>query len=216
MKQLLILAAAFLIAMSVSAIEIDPDLMTAEGSWVLQGDRLVQTDEGAPRAKFAIPYPQYGLTTYEFNVRYEGGVLEDGHGGFGIHIFADRVKKGRAWGAGESWLLWLNYDQEPRGINSGLSAQVYRSVSNSRMDLIADYDLNWALDNLSEMGLGVEDILSRTVTIKLTVDSRTGEVTFFDPFAEDYTYRFTLPIDEPLMGTLVVLRSNGMGISFAQ
>jgi hypothetical protein len=216
MKHFLIFVLLIASTLSLGAIEIDPVLSAAEGEWELDGERLLQSDPDSPRAKFAVSYPQAGPTEYVFNVRYEGGVLEDGHGGFGIHIFADEVKRGRAWGAGESWLLWLNYDVAPEGIAPGLSAQVYRSVNNSRMDLLADYDLNWALQNMSDIGLTLDDLLSQTVTIRLSVDPASGEVVFHDPFSEGYVYRFTLPMDSRSIGSMVVLRSNGMRISFAQ
>lgn len=216
MKKLIVLISAMLVLAPLTALDINPATMTAEGEWEIQGERLVQVQPGAPRAKIAIPYPQNGVAEYEFTVRYEDGVLEDGHGGFGIHIFADNVKYDRAWGVDDSWLLWINYDVEPVGISSGLSAQVYKSVSNSRMDLVADYDMNWALDNMEKIGLGMNDLFGGIVPIRFTVDSQSGEVIFDDPFSQDYVYKFTLPIEQPLEGSMVVLRSNGMALSFGQ
>lgn len=216
MKRILTLIAAFLIVLPVFSLEIDPGSMTGEGSWEINGDRLYQTDGDAYRAKLAIAYPQMGSSSYEFTVKYEEGVLEDGHGGFGIHIFADSFLKGRAWGVDGSWLLWLNYDENAEGVNSGLSAQVYKSKNHSSMDLIADYDLNWALDNLNEKGITVEELLRDTVNMKIDVNARTGLVKFYDPFSEGFYYEFTLPIEEPLSGKYVVLRTNGMELSFGR
>jgi len=216
MKRILIIMLIAFTLLPVISQDIDPETMTCEGSWEIKGDRLYQTDMDAYRAKMAIPYPQMGLAVYDFNVKYEGGVLEDGHGGFGIHIFSDSYFVGRSWGVDGSWLLWLNYDEAPTGIHSGFSAQVYKSHGYSRMELIADYDLNWALENLDEKGLSIEDYLEDAVNIKIKVNSRNGEVKFYDPFAENYVYTFTLPIEEPLSGKYVVLRSNGMKISFGK
>ena len=123
---------------SLSAIDLD----FAYGKWAVIGDRLYQSDLKAGMARVDIPAPQAGMMVYEFNVRYEDGGTDDMHAGFGIHIFVDKPSGGKSWGNGESYLLWINYDENAKEITKGLSAQIYKSLSHSKMELIADIDLN--------------------------------------------------------------------------
>jgi hypothetical protein len=151
---------------------------------------------------------------YEFNARYESGA-EDGHGGFGVHLFVDSAYNAASWGAGKSYLLWLNYDENPlrnSGIPAGLSAQVYRSLSNSSMTLVDSVNLNDFTYLLTDYNL------SQPVPVKLWVDGSTGEVRVYDPTDPDLSYYFYFyvdPRDVPLRGDWVVLRTNGMKLSFA-
>ena len=127
-----------------------PEHQFAAGRWNFVGTRLFQSDIKAGLAKVNIRAPQSGPMQYEFNVRYEDG-LQDGHGGFGIHIFGDSAYNGASWGAGKSYLIWINYDEKPvtPGFIRGFSAQVYRSRTNSVMDLVQSYDLNQYLPYIS-------------------------------------------------------------------
>ena len=84
----------------------------SSGNWTISGGRVYQNDANARLAKVNIRAPQSGSMLYEFTVRYEGG-SEDGHGGFGIHLFGDTVVNTVSWGSGNSYLLWLNYDENP-------------------------------------------------------------------------------------------------------
>jgi hypothetical protein len=190
-----------------------PDHRFASGNWSLDGDRLYQRDIHAPLAKVNIRAPQSGPMIYEFNVRYEAGV-EDGHGGFGIHVFADKVYNGPSWGSGKSYLLWLNYDESPRagsGIPSGLSGQVYRSLGNSYMTLEESVDLNGYVPFLEGNNLFQE------VPIKIWVNGETGEIRVYDPTDEEltsYYYFFMEPRDIPVLGEWAALRTNGLSLSF--
>jgi hypothetical protein len=188
-----------------------PEHHFASGNWVMTGDRLFQNDANARLAKVNVRAPQSGPMYYEFNVRYEGGT-EDGHGGFGIHIFADNVIHRASWGSGTSYLLWLNYDENPvtPGIHRGLSGQVYRSYSNSRMELVESFDLNefvpfLTLENLRD-----------PIPVLIRADGNTGEVRIYDPTDPDmldYFY-FFLPTRN-LRGNWVSLRTNGIRLSFS-
>jgi hypothetical protein len=189
-----------------------PEYRFAAGSWSFVGDRLYQNDARAGLAKVNFRAPQSGPMLYEFNARYESGA-EDGHGGFGLHVFADNVYDGPSWGSGKSYLLWLNYDENP--INSriprGLSAQVYRSYTNSRMELVESVDLNeyanlLTVDNLSY------------VPFRIAVDGTSGEVRVYDPTDPNLSsyYYFNISGRElPLRGNWAVLRTNGIRLSFA-
>ena len=143
---------------------------TGSGSWTFIGDRLYQNDTRAGLAKMNLRVPQSGPMIYEFDVRYEAGI-EDGHGGFGIHIFADNVVNVASWGSGSSYLLWLNYDANPvtRGFPSGFTAQVYRSFNNSSMDLVDTFDLNEYTDFLT-----YENWVSRAVPARIWADGSSG------------------------------------------
>lgn len=187
-----------------------PQHQFAAGKWAMVGDRLFQNDANERLAKVNLRAPQSGPMIYEFNARYESGI-EDGQGGFGLHIFANNVVPFASWGSGESYLLWLNYDENPvtRGFPKGFTAQVYRSVSNSRMELIESFDLNQYANLLTY------ENCANPVPGKIWVDGNTGEVRVYDPTdpaLQDYFY-FYLPARN-LRGDWVSLRTNGLKLSF--
>jgi hypothetical protein len=212
MKRFIFLALAAGLSVSLFAQVQLPEYHFASGNWGLAGPRLYQNDAGARLAKVNIRIPQSGPMIYDFNARYEDGV-QDGHGGFGIHIFTDSAYNGASWGAGRSYLLWLNYDEAPitRGIPRGFSAQVYRSVSNSRMDLIESVDLNRYLPLLTW------DNLSNSIPFRIWVNGDSGEVRVYDPSDPDLANYFYFYIDRkdlPLKGNWIALRTNGIKLSF--
>ncbi|AEF80523.1 hypothetical protein [Leadbettera azotonutricia] len=189
-----------------------PEYHFASGSWGFQGPRLYQNDAKARLAKVNLRIPQSGPMIYEFNARYEDGV-QDGHGGFGIHIFGDSAYNGASWGAGKSYLLWLNYDEKPltRDIPAGFSAQVYRSTTNSRMELVQSVSLNQYLPLLTW------DNLSYSIPFRIWVNGDTGEVRVYDPSdpnLANYYYFYIDRKDLPLRGNWAALRTNGIKLSF--
>ncbi|MDR1445141.1 MAG: hypothetical protein LBI94_09720 [Treponema sp.] len=210
MKRLVLLLLVLAVSGVLYAQVVVPNYSVASGSWNLSGGRLYQNDEKAGLAKVNIRVPQEGAMLYEFNARYEDGA-EDGHGGFGIHVFGDQVINAPSWGSGNSYLLWLNYDENPgNSIPSGLSAQVYRSYSHSYMELVDSVDLNEYVTDVYE-----ED-LDYPVPFKILVDGSTGEVRVYDP-RDPYAY-FYYDIDlkgTALKGEWVALRTNGVKLSFA-
>ena len=212
MKRIVLVLALLAVGTFVFAQVNLPEHRFVSGNWGFSGQRLYQNDARAGLAKMNIRVPQQGAMLYEFDVRYEGGA-EDGHGGFGLHIFVDAAYNAVSWGAGQSYLLWFNYDEKPlnKDIPAGLSAQVYRSYDNSRMDLVDSYDLNYYADLLTD------DNLSQPVPFRITVDGDTGEVRVYDPTLTDGTY-YLLNLDRrdlPLRGDWVVLRTNGIQMSFS-
>ena len=186
-----------------------PEHHFAAGNWSLVGDRLYQNDIRSGLAKTNMLIPQSGPMIYEFNVRYEDGI-EDGHGGFGLHIFANDVYHGASWGSGTSYLLWLNYDENPitAGIPKGFSAQIYRSTSNSAMELIDSFDLNEFAYLLT-----YENCVENSVPVKIYVDGNTGEVRVYDPTDLETYYNTFLPTGN-LRGNWISLRTNGIKLSF--
>jgi hypothetical protein len=190
-----------------------PEHTFASGSWSFIGSRLYQNDAETGLAKVNFKVPQSGIMLYKFNVRYEGGA-EDGQGGVGIHIFMDNAVNRASWGAGKSYLLWLNYDDEPlsKDIPAGLSAQVYRSVNNSRMELListplAEYERFLTKENLK-----------LTLSFTIVANGDTGEVRVYDPTDPNnkkYFFFFMDKKDLPIKGSYAALRTNGIKLSFA-
>ncbi|MDR0447077.1 MAG: hypothetical protein LBH07_00240 [Treponema sp.] len=210
MKRLVLFVVVFGIGVSLFAQIQLPEHYFAAGNWTFTGNRLYQNDATAGLAKVNMRIPQSGPMIYEFNVRYEDGI-QTGQGGFGIHVFADDVYNGPSWGSGTSYLIWLNYDENPvlPGFPKGFTAQVYRSYSNSRMDLIESFDLNEFEDLLTFEN--VKDPLP----VKIWIDGNTGEVRIYDPSdipLEEYFY-FYLPTRN-LRGNWISLRTNGLKMSF--
>ncbi len=209
MKKLILLAVLLSVIIILPIYSLAPiGYKYAYGQWNLVGDRLVQSDLKAGMARVDIPYPQAGIVTYQFNVRYEKGVEDDAHAGFGIHIFVDKPAKGKAWGNGKSYLLWLNYDENAKGITKGLSAQVYKSLSNSKMELVADIDLN------KYAYLLTEENLHTIVPVKMVVNGFNGDVKIYDPTDPNYVYVFNLGNTASLKGSFISLRTNSASFSF--
>jgi len=190
-----------------------PEHYPIAGTWSESGGRLYQNDEKARLAKVNIPVVQNSpAMLYEFDARYEGGA-EDGHGGFGLHLFVDAALSSESWGAGHSYLLWLNYDKNPRdkNIQPGLSAQIYRSYSNSWMELVESFDLNKYVPLLTE------ETLAKPIHFKIIADANTGEIRIYNPADNNNSY-YILNMDKrvlPIKGDWIVLRTNGIKMSFA-
>jgi hypothetical protein len=213
MKRLVLFLLLIGMAVSLFAQVQLPVYRFASGNWSLVGTRLYQNDAKARLAKVNIQIPQKGPMIYEFNARYENEGIEDGHGGFGLHIFADSVYNGASWGSGKSYLLWLNYDENPvsADIPKGFSAQVYKSLSNSQMELVQSVSLNQYLPLLT-----VENV-TNPVSFRIWVNGDTGEVRIYDPSDPNMANYFYLYIDTkdvPLGGNWIALRTNGIKLSF--
>lgn len=184
------------------------NISPAYGDWQMSGSRLYQNDLNAGMAKASLPVEQKGTMVYEFSVKYVDGI-QDGMGGFGIHVFVDKPAAGKAWGEGESYLLWLNYDENPvsSDVPAGLSAQIYKSDSDSRMSLVQAVSLK-----------SIEPVIAKymnySLPVKLVIDSKTGMAKIYDPFKENYVYKFALGTDFPADGDFVSLRTNSLGVSF--
>jgi len=210
MKKLLVVMVAAVLSVPVFAQVQLPEYHFASGSWSFVGPRLFQNDQKAPLAKVNIKIPQSGPMVYVFNAKYESGA-EDGHAGFGIHLFADKAYPKASWGSGKSYLLWLNYDEKPlsKAIPKGFSAEVYRSVNNSRMDLVQAVDLNRYAYLLTP------ENLAKPITLKLWMDGNTGEVRVYDPTDPTYYYYFNIDKkDVPMKGSWIALRTNSVKMSF--
>ncbi|MDR2783522.1 MAG: hypothetical protein LBB48_06765 [Treponema sp.] len=208
----------FLLAIGVAATAFAqndlPEYQFAVGTWEIIEGRVFQKDAATRLAKANVKVPQSGAMLYEFDVRYESG-LEDGQGGFGVHIFADNAIKRPSWGVGKSWLLWLNYDKNPlknSGIQAGLSGQVYRSVNNSTMELVQSVDLNRYVPLFTQEGS------PNLVSFKIYANGDTGEIRVYDPTDSTGANYYYFTIDKkylPLKGDWVVFRTNGVSLSFA-
>jgi hypothetical protein len=213
MKRFILFVLVMVIAMPIFAQVEVPEYTFASGSWRFIDSRLYQNDDKASFARANFKVPQSGIMLYEFDLRYEGGA-EDGHGGVGIHIFMDSAVNRATWGAGKSWLLWLNYDTKPvsKDIPAGLSAQVYRSISNAQMDLVHSISL------ASYERFLTKENLASPITFRIIANGDTGEVRVYDPTDPNNRKYFYFIIDKkdlPLKGGFVALRTNGMKVSFA-
>jgi len=204
----------------------DPnEWIPAAGSWRAVGNALVQTDTGELLARADREAPHAGVYELEFNVRYQDGgyrSLEaarqgEFHGGFGIHIGADEVPLGsRTWGAGESYLLWLNLDTRSRTAieypeHYGMRAQVYRSESSTEMELVENVDI------AEMLGLSVADLepfLHMDVPVRLRVDNRSGEVRVYDPTMPN-VYAWLELEPGTLNGRYISLRTNSLSAGFS-
>lgn len=218
------------------------------GDWVVRAGRLVQqdSDEVLARADRMVP-AQSGEYEIEFTIRYvDGGYasmqdMAQGiyHAGFGIHIGVENPALGRSsWGAGDSYLLWLNLDTRPETRRNapehyGLRAQVYRSTSNTAMTLMRDPALArdaelsryivrdyMSIDLVAALrawgvNFSINDLgryLNSDVPINIRVNPRTGRVGVLDPTAP---VRFYFNVDPAVLrGNYVSLRTNKLAASY--
>jgi hypothetical protein len=208
MKKTLILIAVIVMTAGMVFADSHGLFGTPEGNWSMTGGRLYQRDAKAPRAKAWVTAPQNGSMVYEFTMRYEGGG-EDGHGGVGLHILADKTATGKSWGLGDSWLLWLNYDENPvsRQIPRGVSAQVYKSTDNSKMDLVTSVSLA-PYAALLAANLYVD------IPMKLTFQADRGRIIIADPTGATAGWYVDLPGARGDKGMYVAVRTNGVSASF--
>mgnify|MGYP006283602655 CR=1 FL=1 len=254
MKKFVLTVAILLMAVSLVSAQRVNDSFSSMGSWrpgygnwSIQSGRLVQSNTQTGLARIERRASQSGVYELEFTIRYvDGGYKSQAdlsrgeyHAGFGIHVGVEDPALGEmAWGAGESYLLWLNLDtrEETRRNHPehyGFRAQVYESESNSRMSLARsslirqnadlrrvteeDYvsvDIIAALRNMG-VDLSVNDLmrfLDRDVPINIRVNTRNGEIGVLDPTAP---VRFWFPVDpEILEGDYFSLRTNSLAASF--
>ena len=210
MKKLLFMLICFTVLFTSSVFANDLRVKPTYGSWKISSSELSQTSLNAGMAKANIYVPQKDTMVYEFKAKYIDG-LQDGRGGFGIHVFVDKPAAGKAWGEGESYLLWINYDENPVSSSTpkGLSAQIYKSDSNSRMNLVQSVSLS-ALEPMLSQYLGY------TLPVKLMIDGNSGMARIYDPFKTDVYYTFSLSRDTPLKGDYVSLRTNSLGVAFSR
>jgi len=183
------------------------DASSSYGGWKTSGGRLQQSDVVNPLTKINFRVPQSGEMEYTFDVRYEGGGVEDRKAGFGLQVFVDKAHTGKSWGNGDSWLLWLNYDEKASYGGKGFRAQVYRSKSDTNMVILEDY--NVPLDD----SVLTDAQLDTVVPAKIVVNGNTGEVKVWDPTVSNRYYRFYLP-EAPGRGSYVSLRTNSLAASF--
>lgn len=217
------------------------------GDWTVQGGRLHQRSTNATMARIDRRVDQSQPYELEFTIRYQDGGarnqadFDNGifHAGFGIHLGVDSpALRGTSWGAGNSYLLWLNLDtrEETRRTNPehyGFRAQVYRSTSNTSMSLMRDPALAqdpelsryvvgdfMSIDiiaALREWGVNVsiDDLamaLDVDVPVNIRVNPQTGEIGVLDPTAP---IRFSFQVDPAVLrGNFVSLRTNKLAVSY--
>jgi len=210
MKKALLLLICLTVVLSTSVFAESMNIKPTYGDCKLSSSQLTQKNLSAGMAKANINAAQSGTMVYEFKVKYIDG-LSDGKGGFGIHVFVDKPAPGKAWGEGDSYLLWMNYDKSPVSGKTprGLSAQIYKSDSNSRMNLIRSVSLS-AVEPMMNQYLGY------TLPVKIVIDGKSGMAKVYDPFKANYYYKFPLTSDTPLTGNYVSLRTNSLAVAFSR
>ena len=255
MKKFALILGTMLLAVSMVAVaqSVDDSFSSmrnwevGDGDWVVRGGRLVQQDADSKLARIDRRVTQRGEYELEFSIRYvDGGYksradLEDGifHAGFGIHMGVENPALGKpSWGAGESYLLWLNLDTRPETRRNhpehyGVRAQVYKSTSNTEMELMRepalrrdpdfrplvedDYmslDLVKALENFGVRVTmeGAQKYLDVDVPVNIRVNTRTGRIGVLDPTAP---VRFYFSVDPSVLrGNYVSVRTNDLAASF--
>lgn len=153
--------------------------------------------------------PQSGIMQYEFDVKYvDGG--QDMFGAFGFHIGIDKPARGKSWGNGKSYLLWLTFDPKAYG-GSGVYGQAYRSKSHSVMDMLHNptaYEV--PMSRLKDINLN--RMAQYALPVKVRIDYDTGRVKVWDPVIPNYYYKFSL--GGPIRGGYVSARTNSLAVSF--
>lgn len=203
----------------------DSDWEPAAGSWdIIGGDMLVQDDTSEMLARIDRPASHSGSYEVSFNARYvDGGYASDAalragevHAGFGFHLGVDDPPLGvRAWGNDESYLVWANVDtrrdtMEDHQEHYGLQVQVYRSNSNTNMELVDSVDLGEEFGITPEM---MQPYLNREVPVRLRIDNEEGVAYAYDPTNDSIRYR--LPLPEEVSGEYMSLRTNSVSIGFS-
>ncbi len=192
----------------------------AYGAWKADG-KLTQSNLTTGLAQIYRQVPQSGVYELEFTAKYkEGGYkdLKDAamgkyHAGFGIHIGIDKPAPSISWGNGKSYLLWFNLDTTvPKNSEYyGLRAQVYKSDSNSRMNLMKDYNVEILPQDVVTANL---DYLAYDLKVRMIVNTNDGEIRVYDPTVDNYYYYFTLDPKVLRAGSYVAFRTNRVGIAF--
>lgn len=241
MKKVALIFAALLLLLPLTLsaqVIIDDDFSTlgewvpGYGEWGIRGGMLVQRDTDTGLARIDRMVPQSGEIEISFKVRYEAGGFESQsalaamqlHGGFGIHVGVENPPLGRvAWGAGNSYLLWLNLDTRAETARDareylGFRAQVYESVTNSEMTLGSAYNVD-ILAALNAAGIDVElldlaPIAAAPVQMKIRVNVATGKIMVMDP--TNPTLWFAFDVDRRVLrGDYISLRTNNLAVSFS-
>ena len=195
---------------------------TAGGSWKANG-RLVQGDSKASIAVINRQISQDGVYQVEFSIKYAAGGYKDMkeaaqgkfHAGFGLHIGVDKpAAPQRAWGNGKSYLLWLNLDTTvPKSSpHYGFRGQVYRSVTNTDMRLMKDYNVE--VLPLQKALSTIENSIGWSVPVKIIINTNDGEIRVYDPTVPGYYYFFYLD-PKLLKGSWLSLRTNKLSAEFS-
>jgi hypothetical protein len=213
------------------------DWVPGYGEWGIRGGMLVQRDTDTGLARIDRVLPQSGEIEISFMVRYQAGGFEDEaalargylHAGFGIQVGVESRPPRIAWGAGDSYLLWLNLDTRPETLTEkpehfGFRGQVYRSTSNSVMDLTDDtrYGVELNADiiaalNAAGINLAITDLadyVTILVPIKIRIDYDTGVVMVMDPTNPSLWLSFDVD-PAVLAGRYISLRTNSLAVSFS-
>lgn len=201
------------------------------GDWGIRGGMLVQRNTTTGLARIDRMLPQSGEIEISFKVRYEAGGYEDEralmatqlHAGFGIHVGVESPALRRtAWGAGNSYLLWLNLDTRTDVMRNhpehyGFRGQVYHSTSNSVMrvtPLNVDIMAELATAGITLTLADLQQFLDQLVPIRIRINYNTGRILVMDP--TNPTLWFYFDVDPVVLrGNYISLRTNSLAVSFS-
>lgn len=241
MKKVALIFAALLLLLPLAAsaqVIVDDSFLTlgawtpGYGEWGIRGGMLIQRDAKTGLARIDRMVSQSGEIEISFKVRYEAGGFENQaalmaqqvHAGFGIQVGVENPPLGRiAWGAGRSYLLWLNLDSradtlmDARDVHFGFRGQVYESENNSTMDVTPlNVDILAALATIG-IELSISDMdrfLAAPAQIKIRVNYSTGRIHVMDPTNPSLWFYFDVD-RSVLAGNYVSLRTNALAVSFS-
>jgi len=179
------------------------------GDWKVNSDgQLVQLDTEEKMTNVYRKVDQSGVIQYEFGMGYLEG-LDDQYGGVGIHILIDQPNEGRAWGHGESHLLWLTYDFLEYN-KAKIFAQLYKSTGPTSMKIIHTATAYpCPSDKLSTSYF--ENITGKTISIKIIIDTTSGIIKAYHPFKANYYYEVKLGKSFPV-GSYLSFRTNSLSV----
>ena len=91
-----------------------------------------------------------------------------------------------------------------------MSAQLYESVSHSRMHLVESINLNKYASIIENAGPNT------LLPITIIINGRTGAARIYNPMNPTSYITFELDIDKALRGNWIALRTNGLAASFGR
>jgi hypothetical protein len=245
---ILLLILGVMVSMSLSSQAVSDNFSTIRpwvsgyGEWQVQAGRLAQNDAEAGLARIDREIPRHdGIVTIEFEIMYKAGGYKNEtelraghyHAGFGVHLGVRNPALGqKAWGNGQSYLLWFNLDTRPETMKNaplhyGFRAQVYESTSSSTMDLaripqmrqyagteLMSFDIIAALQSM-RIFISIDDLLKyldQTVPIKIEYNTRTGDARVKDPTSDYWFWVYLDPVK--LRGNYFSFRTNSLAAEF--
>ena len=175
-------------------------LLMCGGAWNMEPDspiRLTQTDASAWFTMAVTPRGIPGMAEYSFDVSYVGG-LEDNAIGFGVIV--------------PGFLMGVVWDPANLG-GSGLRAQVYNQDAALHQYAGITYDVEVPSSVVTRVT--AETVMNTPLTVRIRVDSTSGDVWVKDPFDATTWWAFSLGQSlEDAGHNMIGVGTAGMAASF--